>query len=100
MASNPVTHSWAKFDPTDYLNEYYADIGPENLALLRFLAEAYLATDPGFDGRVTVPALWDKKTGRIVNNESSEIIRMLNSEFDAWGRADLDFYPEGCAHLL
>jgi putative glutathione S-transferase len=60
----------------------------------RFLSEAYLATDPGFDGRVTVPVLWDKRERKIVNNESAEVIRMLNSEFDAWGRADLDFYPE------
>ncbi len=67
--------------------------GPDRLNGFRFLGEAYRATDPTFDGRVTVPVLWDKRTGRIVNNESSEIIRMLNSEFDAWGRADVDFYP-------
>ncbi len=60
----------------------------------KFLSEAYHATDPAFGGRVTVPVLWDKQQGRIVNNESAEVIRMLNSEFDAWGRADLDFYPE------
>ncbi len=60
-----------------------------------FLSEAYHATDPAFDGRVTVPVLWDTETGRIVNNESSEIIRMLNSEFDAVARhPDVDFYPE------
>lgn len=69
--------------------------GPDPLNGFRFLSEAYVATDPGFEGRVTVPVLWDKKAGRIVNNESSEIIRMLNSEFDEWAsRSDLDFYPE------
>jgi putative glutathione S-transferase len=40
-----------------------------------------------------VPVLWDRKLGTIVNNESAEIIRMLNSEFDAWGDADSDYYP-------
>ena len=67
--------------------------GPDTVNGFRFLSEAYRATDPGFDGRVTVPVLWDTREQRIVNNESAEIIRMLNSEFDAWGRADLDFYP-------
>jgi putative glutathione S-transferase len=69
--------------------------GPDPLNGFRFLAEAYRATDPGFDGRVTVPVLWDKQTGRIVNNESSEIIRMLNSEFNEWAVSGSgDFYPE------
>jgi putative glutathione S-transferase len=69
--------------------------GPEPVNGFRFLAEAYQATDTDFDGRVTVPVLWDKQTGRIVNNESSEIIRMLNSEFDEWARGSVvDFYPE------
>jgi putative glutathione S-transferase len=42
---------------------------------------------------VTVPVLWDKKTRTIVNNESSEILRMLNREFDAWGDPSVDLYP-------
>ncbi len=46
------------------------------------LRQLYLKVDPGYSGRVTVPVLWDKKTGTLVNNESSEIIRMLGSEFD------------------
>ncbi len=56
--------------------------------------QVYTCADPKFTGRVTVPVLWDKQRQTIVNNESSEIIRMLNREFDAWGRADLDYYPE------
>jgi putative glutathione S-transferase len=61
---------------------------------LDHMHEVYTSADSGFTGRVTVPVLWDKATNTIVNNESPEIIRMLNSEFDAWGREELDFYPE------
>ncbi len=57
------------------------------------LYEVYSKADPAYTGRVTVPVLWDRKTGTIVNNESAEIIRMLNREFDAFGDASLDFYP-------
>ena len=60
----------------------------------RYLREVYQASDPQFTGRVTVPVLWDTKQGVIVNNESAEIIRMLNAEFDAMGDASLDLYPE------
>ncbi len=59
-----------------------------------YLYENYLIADPRFNGVVTVPVLWDKKRRTIVNNESSEIIRMLNSAFDEFGNADIDFYPE------
>jgi len=60
-----------------------------------FLSEAYERTDPSFVGRVSVPVLWDHVNGRIVNNESADIIRMLNSEFDAFAEnPDLDLYPE------
>ena len=47
-----------------------------------YLSEGYVASDPDFDARVTVPVLWDKQTQRIVNNESADIIVMLNSAFD------------------
>ena len=60
----------------------------------RHLHEIYTRADPQYTGRVTVPVLWDRKLGTIVNNESGEIIRMLNSEFDALGDAAVDFYPK------
>jgi glutathionyl-hydroquinone reductase len=57
------------------------------------LAEVYLLADPKFTGRVTVPTLWDKERGTIVNNESAEIIRMLNSAFSAFTGRTADYYP-------
>ena len=58
------------------------------------LAEIYLIADPHYTGRVSVPVLWDKKQHTIVNNESSEIIRMLNSAFDEFTNVRTDYYPE------
>jgi len=67
---------------------------PDPVNGFSYLAEAYRATDPDFAGRVTVPVLWDRETGRIVSNESADVIRMLNSAWDAWGDASLDLYPD------
>jgi glutathionyl-hydroquinone reductase len=58
------------------------------------LHRLYTAHDPHLTGKVTVPTLWDEQTGRIVNNESAEIIRMLNSAFDHVTGDSQDFYPE------
>ncbi|MEI2578547.1 glutathione S-transferase family protein [Scytonema sp. PRP1] len=66
----------------------------DHVANRRYLYEVYQAAKPDFTGKVTVPVLWDKKTKTIVNNESGEIIRMLNSAFDAWGDASVNFYPD------
>jgi putative glutathione S-transferase len=62
---------------------------PDDVNGFTFLAEAYEASRPGFDGRVTVPVLWDEREGRIVNNESAEIIRMFDHAFD-----DVAEHPE------
>ncbi|MFT5195508.1 MAG: putative glutathione S-transferase [Cellvibrionaceae bacterium] len=67
---------------------------PDTVNEKDFMHEVYTAADPTFTGRVTVPVLWDKKTGTIVNNESSEIIRMLNSEFSTIAAPGTDYYPE------
>jgi putative glutathione S-transferase len=58
------------------------------------LSEVYLLADPKYTGRVSVPVLWDKKRKTIVNNESPEIIRMLNSAFDKLTNVHADYYPE------
>jgi len=66
----------------------------DDLNGLDFLYELYLKADASYEGRVTVPVLWDKKTQTIVSNESSEIIRMFNSAFnDLTGNTD-DYYPQ------
>ncbi len=61
---------------------------------LEFLHQRYTADDASYTGRVTVPVLWDKQEQRIVNNESSELIRIFNSAFDALTGSKLDLYPE------
>ncbi len=58
-----------------------------------FLSELYLASDPRYRGRVTVPVLWDTETKRIVSNSDDDIMRMFETEFNAIGDASLDFYP-------
>jgi putative glutathione S-transferase len=60
----------------------------------RRLGEIYLLADPRYTGRVSVPVLWDKERHTIVNNESPEIIRMLNSSFAALTNDRADYYPE------
>ena len=59
----------------------------------QFLSEAYLGTDPGYHGRVTVPVLWDTKTKRIVSNSDDDLLRMFNSEFAEFVTNDYDFAP-------
>ncbi len=72
----------------------YAGSIPDTLNGSRYLHQIYTAAKEDYTGRVTVPVLWDKEKKTIVNNESSEIIRMLNSEFNEFGDPSLNFYPQ------
>lgn len=67
---------------------------PDPIHNAQCMHEVYTAADPLYTGRVTVPVLWDKQTGQIVSNESSEIIRMLGTAFDHLGAKPGDYYPE------
>jgi putative glutathione S-transferase len=68
--------------------------GPDPINGFTYLSEAYVASDPGYQGRITVPVLWDKETKRIVSNNDDHIMRMLETEFDAVAeRTDIVFYP-------
>ncbi|NOY28221.1 MAG: glutathione S-transferase family protein [Oligoflexia bacterium] len=73
----------------------FSEALPDHVGNHHLLHQVYTAAEPDYSGRVTVPVLWDKQRGTIVNNESSEIIRMLTRSWDAWSsRPDLDLYPK------
>src|ERR1700736_3954330 len=73
----------ASFESTDPINGFH------------YLSEAYAATDPRFDGRVTVPVLWDKETKKIVNNCEDDICPMFNSVFNEFAKnKDVDLFPK------
>jgi putative glutathione S-transferase len=90
----------------DYLDPYRDEDGwqftpkkdgctPDTVNGRAYLREIYQMADPEMTGRVTVPVLWDKQEETIVNNESREILRMLDTEMDEYARRDVDLYPEG-----
>ena len=60
----------------------------------KYIHEIYIRGLANYTGRASVPVLWDKARGTVASNESSEIIRMFNSEFDEWGDPSVDLYPE------
>ncbi|MCC5894161.1 MAG: glutathione S-transferase family protein [Alkalibacterium sp.] len=70
------------------------DVVPDPVNNADYLYEVYTHVEPEYSGRVTVPVLYDLKQDTIVNNESSEIMRMLNSAFDEVGAKEGDYYPE------
>ena len=88
-----VTVARPLYGPTGW--EFGTEPGstPDSVNGKSTLAEIYLVADPHYTGRVSVPVLWDKKQRTVVNNELSEIIRMLNSAFDAFTNARSDYYP-------
>jgi glutathionyl-hydroquinone reductase len=67
---------------------------PDTVNNAQYLWQIYLKADPNYSGRVTVPVLWDKQTNTIVNNESREIIKMFDTQFNEFARNDVDFYPK------
>jgi len=67
---------------------------PDTVNGTHYLREIYTLANPHYSGRVTVPVLWDKQTGTIVNNESRHIIRMLDTEFAAFSTTGVDLYPK------
>jgi putative glutathione S-transferase len=71
----------------------YPDCTADEVNGFHYLYQAYAEAEPGYTGKVTIPVLWDKRTRKIVNNESAEIIRMLNSEFAGIAENDEDYYP-------
>jgi glutathionyl-hydroquinone reductase len=73
---------------------------PDPIAGHGFLHQVYTSAAPDYSGRVTVPVLWDKQNRTIVNNESSEIIRMFNSAFGGLTGNDLDFYPHALRPVI
>lgn len=67
---------------------------PDTINGCEYLWQIYVKADPNYNGRVTVPILWDKHKATIVNNESREIIRMLDTEFGAFAKSDRNFCPD------
>jgi len=80
-----LEQGWTFAASGDYIDQLYG---------YHCLHELYTHADKDFTGQITVPVLWDRKNETIVNNESSEIIRMLNSSFDAFTEVTTDYYPE------
>lgn len=77
-----------EFDPK------YEGSTEDHLYQAKYLKDLYVKADNNFSGRVTVPVLWDKKRHEIVNNESSEIIRIFNESFNEITKNSNDYYPE------
>jgi putative glutathione S-transferase len=84
---------WAFRDPEIQPGTPFKSTDPING--FQFLSEAYKATDPNYNERVTVPVLWDKQTKKIVNNSEDDICRMFNDVFNDFAKnKDVDFFPK------
>jgi glutathionyl-hydroquinone reductase len=66
---------------------------PDPVTGFEFLSQAYLATDPSFTGRYTVPCIWDRRTRRLVTNDYPEMSVMLETQFEAYADRSIDLYP-------
>ena len=92
VADRPKIEGWAYSQTID-------DLEPCPDGIFR-LHQIYAAANPEYTGKITVPTLWDRERRTIVNNESSEIIRMFNAAFGAWTDASFDFYPENLSREI
>jgi putative glutathione S-transferase len=85
---------WAFRDPSGKISPGVPFESTDSINGFQFLSEAYKATNPYYDERVTVPVLWDKQTKKIVNNCEDDICRMFNDRFNDFARnKDVDFFP-------
>ena len=82
---------WSFSEQGDYVDHLHA---------FKYMHQIYTRADKEFTGQITVPVLWDKKLNTIVNNESSEIIRMLNSAFNQFSKVKTDYYPESLRNKI
>ncbi len=81
-------------DPVRDERGWRFSLEPDPINGFEFLSQAYLRTDPAYAKRVTVPVLWDTHSSRIVNNSDDDILRMLETEFEAYADNHVDFYPQ------
>lgn len=88
---------YPKGEPGWRFDETYPNATPDHLFNSQFMHQIYFRDDPAYKGKYSVPVLWDKKTSRIVNNESAELLRWLPQAFDSMIEEqkikELDFYP-------
>jgi putative glutathione S-transferase len=87
VSPNMMENGWT-------FKEDFPGVIPDNVFHKKYLHQVYAKADPEFSGKVTVPVLFDKKTNTIVNNESSDIIRIFNTAFNKITGDENDFYPE------
>jgi putative glutathione S-transferase len=92
-----IVRPYPKGEPGWRFDETYPHATPDHLFNSRFMHQLYFRDDPAYKGKYSVPLLWDKKTNRIVNNESLEMLRWLPHAFDSLienGKIrSIDFYP-------
>ncbi|MFK5984899.1 MAG: glutathione S-transferase family protein [Pseudomonadota bacterium] len=86
-----LDHGWTFSDTGEHIDHLYA---------YKYMHQLYSKADNNFTGQISVPVLWDKKLNTIVNNESSEIIRMFNSAFNAYTDVKMDYYPDSLKNAI